>query len=76
MKTTNDQRQERSSEPAVHSANIQRMLTELIGHVRQDVKRVSEPRFQALLETLAEVLTGLKTAYAHYDAGEEEAWKR
>jgi hypothetical protein len=63
-------------EPSVHSANIRRMLSELTEHVREDVKLVDEPRFQALLETSAEVLTGLNTAFAHYDRCEEEAWKR
>jgi len=65
-----------SAEPKVHSANIQNALKELIDHARQDVSRVKEPRFQALLETTAEVLTGLNTAYQDYDKGEEAAWRR
>ena len=67
---------ESSPAPSVHSRNIQRMLTEVIDHLRQDTKVVAEPRFGALLETSAEVLTGLKTAFAHYDQGKERAWKR
>jgi hypothetical protein len=74
MKTTNES--ETSDDPAVHSTNIQKMLSDLIGHMRADVKRVQEPRFQALIETSAEVLTGLKTAFTHYDRGDEAAWKR
>jgi hypothetical protein len=65
-----------SSDPEVHSRNIQQMLDELITHTRQDLDRVVEPRFQALLETTAEVLTGLKTAFRHYGEGKEKAWKR
>lgn len=65
-----------SSEPSVHSRHLQKMLADLIEHLRNDADRVQEPRFQALLETSAEVLTGLKTAFAHYDAGKEPAWKR
>jgi hypothetical protein len=65
-----------SSDPEVHSRNIQQMLDELITHTRQDLDRVVEPRFQALLETTAEVLTGLKTAFRHYSEGKEKAWKR
>jgi hypothetical protein len=67
---------ENSSEPSVHSRHMQKMLADLIEHLRKDADRVQEPRFQALLETSAEVLTGLKTAFAHYDAGKEPAWKR
>ena len=69
-------RLETSSDPEVHSRNIQQMLDELITHTRQDLDRVAEPRFQALLETTAEVLTGLKTAFGHYNEGKETAWKR
>lgn len=72
MKTFN----ETSSDPIVHSRNIQDGLKELIEHTRQDIDRVSEPRFQALLETSAEVLSGLRTAFEHYDAGSEKAWRR
>lgn len=67
-------RDENSAEPQVHSAHIQQQLDELIQHARADVERVTEPRFQALLETTAEVLTGLKTAYQHYGEKSEKAW--
>ena len=65
-----------SSDPKVHSGNIQRMLHEVMDHARQDVEKVKEPRFQALLETTAEVLGGLETAFRHYSEGKERAWKR
>ena len=65
---------ESSSDPAVHSRNIQDQLQELIDHARADVGKVTEPRFQALLETTAEVLEGLKTAFSHYDQKREPAW--
>jgi hypothetical protein len=70
MKTQNED----SSDPQVHREHIQRQLDELIQHTRADVGRVTEPRFQALLETTAEVLTGLKTAYQHYGSKAEPAW--
>jgi hypothetical protein len=70
MKTPN----ESSSDPQVHGDHIRQQLEELIQHARADVARVSEPRFQALLETTAEVLTGLKTAYQHYGEKREKAW--
>lgn len=67
---------EPSGEPRVHSENIQHRLTDLIDHLHTDVERVAEPRFQALLETSAEVLTGLRAAFRHYDEAKEIAWKR
>jgi hypothetical protein len=71
MKTTTD---ESSSDPSVHSAHLQQEIAHLITHLRQDVERVSEPRFQALLETSAEMLTGLQTAFRHYGEKKEPAW--
>jgi hypothetical protein len=65
---------EASSDPQVHKENITRKLDELIQHAREDIDRVSEPRFQALLETTAEVLTGHRTAYQHYGEKHERAW--
>ena len=64
-----------SADPKAHSTNIQNALQELIAHVRQDLEKVPDPRFQALLETTAEVLTGLQTAFSHYNKGEEKAWR-
>jgi hypothetical protein len=67
---------ESSPNPGVHSQNIQRMLSGLIVHLRQDYVATNEPRFGALLETSAGVLAGLKTAFEHYDEKKERAWKR
>jgi len=72
MKTTSG----KTTDPFVHSQNIQDELTELIDHMRKDVNRVEEPKYQALLETSAEVLCGLRTAFSHYDQNVERAWKR
>ncbi|MCD6049907.1 MAG: hypothetical protein K0Q55_1310 [Verrucomicrobia bacterium] len=71
MKTESEQ----TSDPKVHARNIQKMLTEIIDHVREDVDRVSEPKAQALFETTAEVLIGLRTAYEHYETGAEKAMR-
>ncbi|HTB14490.1 MAG TPA: hypothetical protein VK752_23125 [Bryobacteraceae bacterium] len=65
-----------SADPKVHSQHIQEMLEDMIAHSRKDIEYVQEPRFQALLETTAEVLTGLKTAFRDYSEGKEKAWKR
>ena len=66
---------EHSPDPAVHCAHIQEQLTQLLEHLKHDIERVSEPRFQALAETTAEVLAGLNTAYAHYLIHSETAWR-
>jgi hypothetical protein len=58
-----------------HVARIQEMLDDLINHCRQDASQVHEPKAQALFETTAEVLLGLKTAYQHYASGAEAAMR-
>ena len=66
---------EATDDPVKHSQNIQKQLEELIDHAKKDIDRVAEPRFQALLETTAEVLGGLRTAFEHYEKGSEKAWR-
>ena len=65
---------EQSSDPRYHVANIKRMLNDTISHIRDDEDRVNDPMARALFETTAEVLTGLMTAYDHYERG-EPAWR-
>lgn len=64
-----------TSDPKIHSKNIRAELQEIIDHLRRDVNRVDDPKAMALFETSAEVLTGLQTAFLHYEKGEEEAWR-
>lgn len=63
------------ADPRYHTQIIQTELQTLIDHLRQGIQKVDEPRAQALFETSAEVLTGLKTAYAHYEQKSEAAWR-
>ena len=56
-------------------ADTTRQLDELIQQVRSQVANVREPKAQALFETTAEVLLGLKKAYTDYKAGGEQAWQ-
>ena len=64
------------SDPRHHTAKLKAMLVDTLQHAREDVAKVrGNPRAQALFETTAEVLNGLKTAYDHFEEGEEEAWK-
>jgi hypothetical protein len=64
-----------SADSKAHAANIESILRQLAEHTREDIRGVPEPRFQALLETSAEVLTGLRTAFEHYGEGREQDWK-
>ncbi|MBP3983368.1 hypothetical protein J5837_02940 [Pseudoxanthomonas helianthi] len=64
------------SDPRHHTAKIKGMLDALTEHLREDVGKVSDPKAQALFETSAEVLTGLKTAYQHFEQRSEEAWRQ
>ena len=66
---------ESSSDPAVHSAHLQQEIAGLIDHLHQDIGRVREPQFQALLETSAEVLGGLRKAFEDYGKHIEAAWR-
>jgi hypothetical protein len=61
------------SDPRHHTAKVGRRLDELIAHLREDIGKVQEPKAQALFETGAEVLTGLRTAFEHYENQSEPA---
>jgi hypothetical protein len=64
------------TDPRYHTTNVKGMLDDLIHHLREDVSAVEEPKAQALFETAAEVLQGLKTAFDHYEQGQEKAFRR
>ncbi len=66
-KTENDSRH--------HATKIKGMLDDVIRHAREDVDKVSDPKAQALFETTAEVLTGLVTAYDHFEKRSESGWR-
>jgi len=51
------------------------MFDDVINHLREDTQRFNEPKAQAMFETAAEVLTGLRTAFEHYENGSEDAMK-
>ncbi|MFI5230977.1 MAG: hypothetical protein ACHQSE_00570 [Gemmatimonadales bacterium] len=52
------------------------MLVDTALQARNDIAEIDEPRARALLETSAEVLTGLAKAYEDYDAASEPVWRR
>jgi hypothetical protein len=63
------------SDPRHHTAKLKQMLTEIMEHARKDVDKVSDPKAQALFETTAEVIAGIKKAYEHFEQHAEGAWK-
>ncbi len=62
-------------DPRHHTARIRAMLREAAEHAREDEAKVTDPKALALLETTAEVLIGLITAFDHYEARSERAWQ-
>ena len=64
-----------SKDPRAHTANVRKEFQELIDHLRGDIKKMDEPKAQALFETTAEVISGLDTAFKHYEEKSENAWK-
>ena len=64
-----------TKDPKAHTANIRGEFRELIQHLREDTKKVDEPKAKALFETAAEVISGLDTAFEHYEQKSEPAWK-
>lgn len=50
------------------------MLQGIVGHARQDIGKVTEPKAQALFETTAEVCSGLIKAFDDYDK-KAPAWR-
>jgi len=64
-----------SKDPRAHAANVRGEFTKLIQHLREDTGKVDDAKGQALFETAAEVLSGLKTAFEHYEQKSERAWQ-
>jgi len=71
-----DRMQYRESDPRNHTAKIKQMLTDVINHVRENVSKISDPNAQALFETTAQVLTGLRKSYEDFEQKNEEAWRK
>jgi hypothetical protein len=71
-----DRMQYSESDPRHHTARIKQMLTDLINHAREDVSKVNDPKAQALFETTAEVVSGLRKAYEDFEQKNEEVWRK
>lgn len=57
------------------AAKLRTMLVDMANTLRTDAKSADDPRAQALFETSAEVLEGLRAAFEHYEHGAEQAWR-
>ena len=64
-----------SKDPRAHTANVRKEFRILIDHLRGDIEKIDDPKAQALFETAAEVISGLDTAFEHYEEQSESAWK-
>jgi len=64
------------SDPRHHVTNVGNMLSDLVRHLREDIRKFDEPKAQAMFETSAEVLQGLQTAFTHYQRGSEPGMQR
>jgi len=65
----------KENDPLHHTQKIIFSLEALIDHLRDDLQKIDEPRAEALFETSAEVLIGIKTAFEHYEEKAETAWR-
>ena len=59
-----------------YSAQARTRLQETINFLRDGVGEVDDVQAKALFETAAEVLGGLKKAFADFERGDETAWQR
>ena len=71
----NEKKAGASTDPCYHTANLKKMLTEVIEHARADVAKIADPKSQALFETTAEVLADLRKAFEDYEQRNDSALK-
>ena len=64
-----------SKDGRAHTANVRKEFRTLIDHLRDDIEKIDDPKAQALFGTAAEVISGLDTAFEHYEGKSESAWK-
>lgn len=69
MKTVNN------TDAIVHTTYMKDELKKLSDHLRSDIKAVNDIQAKALFEVAAEVLDGLRKAFADFERKEEPAWQ-
>jgi hypothetical protein len=63
------------NDPRHHTIQVRQRFDDLVTHLREDVKKVDDPHARAMFETAAEVISGLSTAFSHFEQKSEVAWK-
>ena len=61
--------------PRHHVARLKQMLNDVAIRARHDSSEISDPKAQALFETTAEVLFGLRDAFDDIEKKNEAAWR-
>lgn len=64
-----------SDEGKALARDAEERLQQLATAMRHDLQTTEDAQFRALAETAAEVLSGLRKAFADYREGEEAAWR-
>lgn len=64
-----------ASTPVNHAREAQHRIDELVRILRDGVMNDPDPRGQALYETSAEVVLGVRKALSHYQNKDEAAWR-
>ena len=67
---------ELDGDPIFHARKVRQRLEDTLTHMREDVDKVDDPKFKAMFETSAEVLTGLVKAFDDYEKKNESAWRK
>ena len=57
-------------------SDMKQLLTAVIDHARKNLEEISDPKAQALFETSAEVLIGLRKAFGDFEQRSERAWQK
>jgi hypothetical protein len=61
--------------PRHHTQKMQKALSDIQKHLREDITKVDEPQLKAMFETSAEVIGGLMKAFRDYEEKNEPAWR-
>jgi hypothetical protein len=73
-----DDRTMRSQIEAGSHERVDALRTELagtLGRLKEEAPQLGDPQARALVETSAEVVQGLVTAFEHYERRNEPAWR-
>ncbi len=63
-------------DPRPGTARLKGLLSETVEYARSHAAEAIDPKAQALFETTAEVLLGLRKAYEAFEKKNEPAWRK